>query len=224
MKNELKQYKSMETSLSELAKLEINYLRKGQDKGDFNKIYEEVFEVLSKYKESVQNGLPTLMSNSDYVDGKTWLIRSKNVNENFKFVKNQEKESEKDRARMELNSVVTFAEATEILGKSISYMNRLVDEKKVVKDVDYRVAGRIKLIKVDSVDKILLGDKIDSRDIPLDAVMTFAEATEYLGKSVSYLNALVKFDKIKEGVHFRKAGRIKLIRRSVVEQLKNERC
>lgn len=53
----------------------------------------------------------------------------------------------------------------------------------------------------------------------LNEVMTFAEATEYLGKSKQYMNDLVKAGKIIEGDHYRAAGRVKLIKKEVVEQL-----
>lgn len=53
----------------------------------------------------------------------------------------------------------------------------------------------------------------------LQEVMTFAEATDYLGKSKQYMNDLVKSDKLIENVHYRTAGRIKLIKRNIVESI-----
>lgn len=55
----------------------------------------------------------------------------------------------------------------------------------------------------------------------LDEIMTFAEATEALGKSSSYLNNMVATNKLVEGYHFRKAGRVRLVKASVVEEIKN---
>ena len=55
----------------------------------------------------------------------------------------------------------------------------------------------------------------------LNEVMTFKEATDYLGRSPSYLNNLVKTDKILKGIDYREAGGIKLILRSVVEDIKS---
>lgn len=54
----------------------------------------------------------------------------------------------------------------------------------------------------------------------LQEVMTFKEATDYLGKSPSYLNNYVATEKLEEGVHYRTAGRVKIILRKVVEKIK----
>lgn len=54
----------------------------------------------------------------------------------------------------------------------------------------------------------------------LTEVLTFAEATGILGKSPSYLNNLVKTGKLIKDKDYREAGRVKLVKRSVVEQLK----
>lgn len=55
----------------------------------------------------------------------------------------------------------------------------------------------------------------------LEKVMTFSEATKYLGKSKQYMNDLVKSGKLIEGDHYRSAGRVKLVKCSVVEKIKN---
>lgn len=55
----------------------------------------------------------------------------------------------------------------------------------------------------------------------LNEVMTFAEAAEALGKSRQYLNDMVKSGWLLEGVHYRSAGRVKIILRSVVDEIKN---
>lgn len=54
----------------------------------------------------------------------------------------------------------------------------------------------------------------------LQEVMTFKEATDYLGKSPSYLNNYVATEKLEEGVHYRTAGRVKIILKSVVDKIK----
>lgn len=51
-------------------------------------------------------------------------------------------------------------------------------------------------------------------------VMTFAEANEYLGKSNQYMYDLVKANKLVEGKDYRVAGRVKLVKKEVVERLK----
>lgn len=54
----------------------------------------------------------------------------------------------------------------------------------------------------------------------LNEVMTFAEATAYLGKSKQYMNDLVKAGKLVDGVDYRCAGRVKLVKKTVVDLLK----
>lgn len=55
---------------------------------------------------------------------------------------------------------------------------------------------------------------------PLDNVMTFAEATEELECAAGYLNSLVKREILIEGEDFRRAGRVCLIEKRKVEELK----
>lgn len=54
----------------------------------------------------------------------------------------------------------------------------------------------------------------------LNEVMTFHEATTKLNRTSSYLNNLIARGELKEGVHYRKAGRVKLILASVVNEMK----
>lgn len=54
----------------------------------------------------------------------------------------------------------------------------------------------------------------------LEEVMTFAEATAYLEKNANYLADMVRAGKLIEGTHYRTAGRVKLIIRSVVDEIK----
>ena len=51
-------------------------------------------------------------------------------------------------------------------------------------------------------------------------VMTFKEATDYLGKSPSYLNNMVATGRLIEGEHYRTAGGSKLVLKSVVDKIK----
>lgn len=56
----------------------------------------------------------------------------------------------------------------------------------------------------------------------LNEVMTFAEATAYLDKNVNYLADMVRAEKLIEGFHYRKAGRVKLILKKSYFKLKKE--
>lgn len=57
----------------------------------------------------------------------------------------------------------------------------------------------------------------------LNKVMTFKEACDYLGRSTSFFNNLVKTGKIIEGTDYRNAGGAKLILREVVERYKDNK-
>ena len=57
-------------------------------------------------------------------------------------------------------------------------------------------------------------------NIDLFKVMTFKEATDYLGKSPSYLNNMVATGRLIEGEHYRAAGSNKLILKSIVDKIK----
>lgn len=54
----------------------------------------------------------------------------------------------------------------------------------------------------------------------LNDVLTLAEGNELLGRGRTYLNDMIAAGKLIEGEHYRVAGRVKLITRSVVNQIK----
>ncbi|MGM9543800.1 MAG: hypothetical protein ACI3T9_02325 [Romboutsia timonensis] len=55
----------------------------------------------------------------------------------------------------------------------------------------------------------------------LEEVMTFSEASEYLEKSPQYLNDMMNAGYLLEGLHFRSAGRVKLVLKEVVDKIKD---
>ena len=54
----------------------------------------------------------------------------------------------------------------------------------------------------------------------LDEVITIAEGNELIGKGRTYLNDMIAAGKLLEGCHYRNAGRVKLVLKSVVEKIK----
>lgn len=55
----------------------------------------------------------------------------------------------------------------------------------------------------------------------LNEVLTLAEGNELIGRGRTYLNDMIKAGKLIEGEHYRVAGRVKLIARSVVLEIKD---
>ena len=53
-----------------------------------------------------------------------------------------------------INEVMTFTEAAKELGKSKSYITEQIDRGRIEENVDYRCAGRVKLIKLEAVERL----------------------------------------------------------------------
>lgn len=53
----------------------------------------------------------------------------------------------------------------------------------------------------------------------LNEVVTIAEGNELVGKGRTYLNDMIAAGKLSEGIHYRNAGRVKLVLKSVIEKI-----